>query len=99
MHYEEIQSEGKIQINLEGKIDSLSSEEFQNLVLKAFTKSNSVIVNLEKVTYMSSAGLRALILGEKTAKSKGGSQIIINLQPQVQEIFRVTGFESILDIR
>lgn len=99
MHYEEIEAEGKLQINVEGKIDSLSSEEFQDLVLKAFTKCNNIVINLEKVSYMSSAGLRALILGEKTAKSKGGSQIIINPQPQVQEVFRVTGFGSILDIR
>ncbi len=99
MHYEEIQSEGKLQLNVEGKIDALTSDEFQNVVLKAFTKSNTVIVNLEKVQYMSSAGLRALILGEKTAKSKGGQMIIINTQPQVLDVFRVAGFDSLLDIR
>lgn len=99
MHYEEIESEGMVQLNVEGKIDSLSCDEFQNLVLKSFTKTNTVIVNLEAVSYMSSAGLRALILGEKTAKSKGGKQIIINVQPQVQDVLRVTGFDSILEIR
>lgn len=99
MHYEEIESEGMVQLNVEGKIDSLNCDEFQNLVLKTFTKTNTVIVNLEAVPYMSSAGLRALILGEKTAKSKGGKQIIINVQPQVQDILRVTGFDSILEIR
>ena len=99
MHYEEVQSEGKLQLNMEGKIDALTSDEFQNLVLKSFTKSSSVIINLENVPYMSSAGLRALILGEKTAKSKGGQLIVINAQPQVQDVFRTTGFDSILDIR
>ncbi|MBR3538234.1 MAG: STAS domain-containing protein [Eubacterium sp.] len=99
MHYEEIESEGMVQLNVEGKIDSLNCDEFQNLVLKSFTKTNTVIVNLEAVPYMSSAGLRALIIGEKTAKSKGGKQIIINVQPQVQDVLRVTGFDSILEIR
>ena len=84
---------------MEGKIDALTSDEFQNLVLKSFTKSSSVIINLENVPYMSSAGLRALILGEKTAKSKGGQLIVINAQPQVKDVFRTTGFDSILDIR
>ena len=99
MHYEEFDSDGTLQLDVEGKIDALTSEEFQNVVLKAFTKSNTVIVNLEKVQYMSSAGLRALILGEKTAKSKGGQMIIINTQPQVLDVFRVAGFDSLLDIR
>ena len=99
MHYEEIQSEEMIQLNVEGKIDALACDEFQTIVLKSFTKSNSVIVNLDQVEYMSSAGLRALILGEKTAQSKGGKLIIINSQPQIMELFRVTGFDTLLDIR
>ena len=99
MHYEEIRSEGMVQLNIEGKIDAISSDEFQTLVLASFTKTNCVIINLEKVTYMSSAGLRALTLGDKTAKSKKGQLIIINVPEQVRDVFRVTGFDTILDIR
>lgn len=99
MHYEEFDSDGTLQLNVEGKIDALTSDEFQNIVLKAFTKSKNVVLNLEGVTYMSSAGLRALVLGEKTARSKGGQMVIINLQPQVQEVLKVTGFDSLLDSR
>ena len=99
MHFEEIQTGEMLQLNVEGKIDALSSDEFQNLVLKAFMKSKSVIINLEKVVYMSSSGLRALILGDKTAQSKGGQLIIINAPEQVIETFKVTGLDSILDVR
>lgn len=99
MHYEEFDSDGTLQLNVEGKIDALTSDEFQNIVLKAFTKSKNVVLNLEGVTYMSSAGLRALVLGEKTARSKGGQMVIINLQPQVHEVLKVTGFDSLLDSR
>ena len=99
MHFEETLREGTLQLDIEGKIDAITSDEFQTLVLRGFTKSNNVVINLEKVNYMSSAGLRALVLGEKTAESKGGKLIIINAQPQVMDVFRVTGFEGILDIR
>ena len=99
MNYEEILLEGMLQLNIEGKIDALTSDEFQTLVLRSFMKSNNVILNMEKVKYMSSAGLRALVLGQKTAQSKGGKLIIINLQDQVRDTFVVTGFDSILDIR
>lgn len=99
MNYEEILMEGMLQLNIEGKIDALTSDEFQTLVLRSFMKSNNVILNMEKVKHMSSAGLRALVLGQKTAQSKGGKLIIINLQDQVRDTFVVTGFDSILDIR
>ena len=99
MHYEEIQGEGSLQLNIEGKIDALTSDEFQTLILRSFMKSDSIVVNMERVTYMSSAGLRALILGEKTAESKGGKLVIINAPDSVMETFKVTGISDILDIR
>ena len=99
MHYEEILSGDQLQLDIEGKIDALTCDEFQNLILKSFTKCNTVIVNLDKVTYMSSAGLRGLVLGQKTAQGKSGKMIIINASDQLAETFRVTGFDSILDIR
>ena len=99
MYIEEIYSEGSIQINVEGKIDSITSKEFQDAVLKSFQRSNVIIINMEKTMYISSAALRALTLGQKTAESKGGKMTIINVQPAVMDVFRTAGFEKILDIR
>lgn len=98
MYIEEIQSEGSLQLNVEGKIDSLSSKDFQDAVLKSFQKSNKIIINMEKVPYISSAALRALTLGQKTAESKGGNMIVMNVQPGVMDVFRTTGFDKLLTI-
>ncbi|MCR5411075.1 MAG: STAS domain-containing protein [Lachnospiraceae bacterium] len=99
MYIEEISSEGSLQLNVEGKIDSLTSGEFQNAVLKAFQKSNIIVINMEKTNYVSSAALRALTLGHKTALAKGGKMTLINVQPSVMDVFRVAGFDKLLDIR
>lgn len=99
MQIEEIVSEGVVQLDIEGKIDSLSSSDFQNAVLKSFQKSNSIVINMEKVSYISSAALRALTLGHKTALSKGGKMTLINVQPAVMDVFHTTGFDKMLDIR
>ncbi len=99
MTIDEVKADGKLQLNISGKIDSLTSGEFQNVVLQSFQKSSNIIINMEDVSYISSAGLRALILGQKTASSKGGSLIVINASPSVKDVFRVTGFEKVLDIR
>ena len=99
MQYEEIRTEEALQLNVDGKIDVTTANDFQNAVLKTFVKSKNVIINLEKVPYMSSAGLRALVLGAKTAQAKGGSLVIIKAQPVVMEVFKDSGMNKILEIR
>ena len=99
MHFEEINSGDVLQLNVQGKIDATSAGEFQNSVLRAFIKSKNIVINLEQVPYMSSAGLRALVLGTKTAQAKGGSLIVINVQPGVKEVFRYSGMNKIVEIR
>ena len=98
MFITEILSEGSLQLNIEGKIDSVTSKEFQDAVLKSFQKSNNIIINMEEVPYISSAALRALTLGQKTAESKGGKLTIINVQPAVMDVLRTTGFDKLLTI-
>ncbi len=88
-----------LQLDVEGKIDNYSYQDFQNALLRGFQESNSLILNLESVTHMSSVGLRALIIGQKTAQSKGGKLIVINADPAIKDILRVTGFDKILEIR
>lgn len=99
MTVEEVKTESGIQLDVEGKVDSNSYVQFQDQILKSFQKTNNVVVNLEKTAYISSAGLRALFLGHKTATSKGGSMKIINVNDQIMDVFRVTGFDKTLDIR
>ena len=98
MQYEEIRTGDALQLNVEGKIDALSSSEFQSIVLKAFMRCKDVVINIEKVPFMTSAGLRALVLGSKTAEAKGGKLIVMNVQPAVKEVFRHSGIEKILEI-
>lgn len=99
MYIEQINAEGSLQMNVEGKIDSISSKDFQDVLLAGYQKSNSIIINMEKTTYISSAALRALTLGQKTAAAKGGKMVLINVPPNVQDVFRMTGFDKMLDIR
>jgi len=99
MQFEEIRSEEALQLNVDGKVDVTTANDFQNAVLKAFVKSNNVVINLENVPYMSSAGLRALVLGAKTAQAKEGSLVVINVQPVVMEVFKYSGMNKILEIR
>ncbi len=88
-----------VRLEVEGRIDSANCAEFQDRLLKAFFNSTSVTLDLEGVVQLSSAALRALMLGKKTAESKGGSFVVLNASPAVCDVFRVTGFDKLLDIR
>ncbi len=99
MTIEEIKDEKGITLLVEGKIDTLTSPEFQNAVLKSFQKANTVVIDVKDVSYVSSAGLRALIIGQRTAQAKGGSLSVINASDSVKEVFRITGFQKVLDIQ
>ena len=94
----EIKNEGRIQLDIAGRVDTITSPQLQAAVLQAFQKGNQVILNLEKVEYISSAGLRVLLIGQKTANSKGGSMKLINVCEAVMEVFEITGFASMLSI-
>lgn len=99
MTIEEVKDGDKIQLNIEGKVDVMSSNELQTEILKAFQKCPNVILNFAGVMYISSAGLRALLIGQKTASSKGGKFMIINANEGVLDVLRVTGLDKVLVIQ
>lgn len=98
MNLIETREEDVITIAIEGRVDTVTSPDLQAGILKAFQKSNKLILDFAKCEYVSSAGLRSLLLGQKTASSKSGFMKLINVQEIVLSVFEVTGFDSILTI-
>ncbi len=83
---------------IDGRVDTTTSPELQNRILLVFQKVGNLILDFSKCEYVSSAGLRALLIGQKTAKSKGGSMKLINVPEALMQILKVTGFDKILTI-
>lgn len=91
------QNEG-ILFQVEGRVDTNTSIELQARILNGLQKSSVIMLDLKEVEYISSAGLRALLIGEKTAKAIRGRMEIHNVQAAVMEVLQMTGFDRILDI-
>lgn len=98
MTISETRTEGVIQLDIEGRVDTNTSPQMQQSILQAFQKSQTLILNMEKVEYISSAGLRALLIGQKTANSKGGSMKLVHVCDAVMKVFQMTGFAGMLTI-
>jgi len=57
-----------------------------------------MILDFDKLDFVSSAGLRVLLLIQKKSKALSGSLVIKNVKPEIQEVFDMTGFSDILTI-
>lgn len=98
MNITETRTEESIQLKIEGRVDTTTSPQLQNAILQAFQKGSKLILDFTEVEYVSSAGLRALLIGQKTANSKGGSMTLTNVPEAVMQVFQMSGFSGILTI-
>ena len=85
-------------IKISGKIDSNNAAEFEKALFETISanKSETPILDAEELEYISSAGLRVFM---KLRKQIGKPPIIKNVSSEVYEIFNVTGFTQLLDVR
>lgn len=98
MTIEEKRTEDEIKLYVEGRVDTNTSPALQEKLLTAFQKSKRIIVDLSRVEYVSSAGLRVLLMGQKTANSKQSQMKVVGVQEAVKSVFDMSGFSSILTI-
>ncbi len=98
MQVTEIKEEGSITLKVEGQVDTVTAPELQKSILAAFQKTSSVMLDMSGVPYMSSAGLRALLIGQKTAASKKGEMKLTGVQDSVMQVFNMSGFAKVLTI-
>ena len=82
-------------VKISGKIDANNAKQFENELLAAAVGSN-VTLDAGELEYISSAGLRVLL---KLKKQSGGEVNVINVSPEVYDIFDVTGFTNILNVK
>jgi anti-anti-sigma factor len=84
-------------ISLEGKMDAISAPEFEDKMGEWIEQGETgFIINLGEVNYMSSAGLRSILIVAKKVKEQEGKLIFVNLREEVQKIFRISGFSSMI---
>ena len=83
-------------ISLAGRIDTNTAAQLESELKEAPTVS-ALIFDLEKLEYISSAGLRVFLSAQKKMAAQG-SMKLIHVQDAVMEILEVTGFIDILDI-
>ena len=83
---------------IEGRIDTITSQELNNEINTELGNFDSLIIDFTDLEYISSAGLRVLISTQKKLKADVIPFVIKNVNDNVSEIFRMSGFDKILKI-
>ena len=86
-----------LKIILEGRLDTTTAPQLEEQLGAALEGVTEHKFDLEKLEYISSAGLRVLLSSQKTM-NKQGKMVITNTSAEIKEIFDVTGFSDILTI-
>lgn len=86
-----------LNIALEGRLDTMTAPEFENALKDSIEGVELLVLDFEKLEYVSSAGLR-VILGAQKIMNKQGAMKIINVNEEIMDVFDITGFTDILTI-
>lgn len=86
-------------VEISGEIDIFNSTEFKNTLLEMLDKKEyDVKINCDKLSYIDSTGLGALITVLKRAKSYGGNIYLNNVRPSLSKLFKITNLDKVFII-
>lgn len=88
----------KLELAVTGRIDTITSPDFQKAAVPLPAGVKSVDIDLAQVEYVSSAGLRAFAVLSLAVKEAGGVLTLRNLQEDVKTVFDMTGFSAMLGL-
>src|SRR3546814_2606391 len=86
-------------ISMAGQINSANASEVESALLAWVEQGERLcVLDLGQLDYISSAGLRVILMMAKRLKQNSGQLILCGLQPQVKEVFDISGFLTILTV-
>lgn len=89
-------------VQAKGRIDHLTAKAFEEALLPMLdgetVEGKKAVLDLSGVPYMSSAGLRVLMLAAKQCRKQNSDIVIAALQPLLQEVFRISRFDTVFKV-
>ena len=89
--------DSKLTLALEGRLDTTTAPQLEGELSGTLDGVTELVLDFEKLEYLSSAGLRVILAAQKTM-NKQGTMVVRHVNETIQEVFEVTGFIDILTI-
>ena len=97
MKIEKHRQGAELTVMLEGRLDTVSAPDLDAVVKNELVGVDTFILDLKKLQYTSSAGLRVILIAQKTM-NKQGKLILKNVSEAVMDVFEMTGISDLLTI-
>jgi anti-anti-sigma factor len=89
-------------IHVEGRVDLTTAPSFQDLLLPKLShctgETKKALLDLSGVHYMSSAGLRVLVLALRQCQQQQGELVLAELPPFLHKVFKITHFDALFEV-
>ena len=97
MEFNVITSGNKMVVELEGRLDTTTAPKLDTYIRESLEGVEELCMDMEKLEYISSAGLRVLLAAQKIMDGQG-RMVVTGCREEILEIFDITGFTDILTI-
>ena len=96
-----IQNEGNVWTGIvAGRLDTVNAVVFEKEMKPLVeTADKEIVLDCKELEYISSSGLRQLLTLRKAVDAKGGKMVILHINDELRNIFTITGFFALFDIR
>ena len=86
-------------VKVQGRIDGSNASEFQDRVKSIFTNEDkTVMMDMSELEYISSAGLRVVLMLAKLLEQRKVNFMIHSLSDSIKEVFEISGFDKIISV-
>ena len=89
----------RMTLALEGRLDTTTAPQLEAEVKTSLYDVSELVLDLEMLEYISSAGLRVILAAQKQMNKQNSPMVVMNANETVMEVFELTGFTDILTIQ
>jgi len=89
---------GVTKVSLSGRLDVEGALKIDNEFTEIATQNKNVLVDLSDVPFIASLGIRTLVVGAKATANNGGKMVLLNPQPNVEQVLRTTHVDTVMPI-
>ena len=94
-----IMSEHSSALSPDYNLDVVGARKFESELLAATSDGDEFVVDLSGVRFVASSGLRVLLKSAQRLSKSGVTLVVSGASPEVSDVFRMSGFDSIMTIR
>ena len=91
LNVEQLTKEGVCEFAVGGRLDGTTARQLENALRPALSNENtkSIVLRMGDLDFISSAGIRVLIETQNVVSARGGTVLLVDLQPQILKVLEI----------